>query len=307
MEFVRPSGTYQLDGTLLGSGTYGQVFAATWARPSSAAPTQVALKRFQPSDEGVDATTMREVSHLRTLCHRNIVSCLDVFVDQDAVWLVMPRCECDLIRFSMKFAGRRIPAAQTVRLFGGLVEGVAYMHDRCLLHRDLKPGNLLIGPDRVLKIADLGLSRRVMAADRVLTPDVCTVWYRAPEILFGRRYTDSADMWSVGCILAEMEAGRALFRGDDELQVVKSIVGCLGCTNDESDLAALLDDEAHPFAPLLKTSGACTQKKSQTPFRDFAHADMLAKLLKYNPTTRISARSAAATPQRPKRKRTELE
>ena len=295
MEIVRGPETYRLDAKPIGKGTFGQVYVASCL--SATPPKQVAIKRFEScSKEGIDATTIREVSNLQILCHKNIVSFLDAFVDQNTVWLVMQLCDCDLLHFSMKFPLRRIPKAETCRLFGELIEGVAYMHDRRMLHRDLKPGNLLIGPNDVLKIADLGLSRWVLERQK-LTPDVCTSWYRAPEIFFGRDYSYSADMWSVGCILAEMEAGKALFRADGEIAIVKKIVERLGCINDESDLAALLDSSPHPFATLLSVSrGALTRsmknKKSPSLFCEFASSDILMQVLKYNPAARISAHSA---------------
>jgi serine/threonine protein kinase len=95
-----------------------------------------------------------------------------------------------------------------------LLQGVEFCHQRRILHRDLKPQNLLIDENRTLKLADFGLARAFGIPLRTYTHEVITLWYRAPEILMGsRHYSTGVDMWSVGCIFAEMITKRPLFPG----------------------------------------------------------------------------------------------
>ncbi len=103
-----------------------------------------------------------------------------------------------------------------------LVKGIEYLHQVNIIHRDLKPSNLLINSDCSLKICDLGLARTIEAKDseedQIFTEEVATRWYRAPEVLLGSQsYGPPADVWSIGCILAEMLMGKPLFPGNSTL------------------------------------------------------------------------------------------
>lgn len=99
-----------------------------------------------------------------------------------------------------------------------LLQGLHYCHLRRLIHRDLKPQNLLVNADYVLKIADFGLARALGVPVRALTHEVVTLWYRSPEVLMGQpRYALGLDLWSVGCIFAELYSSRPLFDGDSEI------------------------------------------------------------------------------------------
>jgi serine/threonine protein kinase len=99
-----------------------------------------------------------------------------------------------------------------------------YCHAHNVLHRDIKASNLLISKTGELKIADFGLARMVTDKRKDLTPTVITLWYRPPEILLGlKKYDSKADMWSVGCVLAELLNGRPLFPASSEAEMLKSI------------------------------------------------------------------------------------
>ena len=100
-----------------------------------------------------------------------------------------------------------------------LIEGVAYLHEEGIMHRDIKGGNLLLTKDGVLKIADFGLARGfVKVSNSNFTVRVVTRWYRAPELLlFCHKYNEVIDVWSIGCFIAEMFIGNPLFRGRSDL------------------------------------------------------------------------------------------
>lgn len=111
-----------------------------------------------------------------------------------------------------------------------LCEGIKYCHSHRVLHRDLKPQNLLINGDGNLKLADFGLARAFGVPLRTYTHEVVTLWYRAPEILLGgRQYSTGVDMWSVGCIFAEMCTRKPLFPGDSEIDEIFKIFRCVAC------------------------------------------------------------------------------
>eukprot|EP01018_Ginkgo_biloba_P020448 Gb_39785 [translate_table: standard] len=117
-----------------------------------------------------------------------------------------------------------------------ILRGIAYCHSHRVLHRDLKPQNLLIDrQSNALKLADFGLARAFGIPVRTFTHEVVTLWYRAPEILLGsRHYSTPVDVWSVGCIFAEMVNQRPLFPGDSEIDELFKIFRVLGTPNEET-------------------------------------------------------------------------
>ncbi len=115
-----------------------------------------------------------------------------------------------------------------------LLKGMKYMHSGELIHRDLKPSNILLDSECLVKLADFGLARSIASVNQsvsepIMTEYVATRWYRAPEILLGSsKYTKAVDMWSIGCILGELYAGKAIFSGNSTLNQVEKIIELLG-------------------------------------------------------------------------------
>jgi serine/threonine protein kinase len=155
----------------------------------------------------VPCTAIREISLLKELKHANIVRLFDVIHTEKKLTLVFEFIDTDLKKFLDANNGDLdVPTIKSLLL--QLLKGIAYCHEHRVLHRDLKPQNLLINKKCELKLADFGLARAFGIPVRSYSHEVVTLWYRAPDVLLGsRNYSTSIDIWSIGCILAEMSSG----------------------------------------------------------------------------------------------------
>lgn len=144
------------------------------------------------------------------------------------LYLVFEFLDMDLKRYMDTLPdGRTMEAEQVKKFTYQMLEGLAYCHSHRILHRDLKPQNLLVESGSTIKLADFGLARAFNVPLRTYTHEVVTLWYRAPEILLGSRtYSTPVDMWSVGCIFAEMARRKPLFPGDSEIDELYKIFRC---------------------------------------------------------------------------------
>ena len=170
--------------------------------------------------------------------------------------------------------------------------GIAYCHSHRVLHRDLKPQNLLVDQKtNALKLADFGLARAFGIPVRAYTHEVVTLWYRSPEILLGaRHYSTPVDACSIGCIFAEMINQAPLFPGDSEIDQLFRIFRVLGTPDDDTwPSVTTLPDYKAQF-PKWRAK----EWKDITPALDPDGVDLLKRLLRYAPHERISARDACA-------------
>lgn len=169
------------------------------------------------------------------------------------------------------------------------MQSILFCHQRRVLHRDLKPQNLLIDNKGVIKLADFGLARAFGIPVRVYTHEVVTLWYRAPEILLGsQRYSTPVDIWSVGCIFAEMMTKRPLFHGDSEIDQLFRIFRTLTTPTDETWPGVTSLPDYKPTFPNWKTN----QLASAVQRLDNTGLDLLQQMLIYDPANRISAKKA---------------
>lgn len=275
----------------IGEGTYGVVYKAK----DKLTGRMVALKkiRLDTESEGVPSTAIREISLLKELDHPNIVRLLDVVHSEKKLYLVFEYLNLDLKKYMdvSPPSGLSLPLVKSY--LNQLLQGIAYCHSHRVLHRDLKPQNLLIDTDGNIKLADFGLARAFGVPVRTYTHEVVTLWYRAPEILLGSRfYSTPVDVWSIGCIFAEMITKRALFPGDSEIDQLFRIFRTLGTPDDTlwPGVSQLPDYKASfPKWPAQET-------REIVPSLDKDGHDLLAKMLTYEPSRRISAKAALNHP-----------
>jgi serine/threonine protein kinase len=273
----------------VGEGTYGIVYKARDLRNGRI----VALKkiRLESEDEGVPSTAIREISVLRELVgHENVVGLLDVIHNDTKLYLVFEFLDRDLKRYMEITQNSKI---NTKGFLYQIIKGIDFCHARRILHRDLKPHNLLIGNEGSIKLADFGLARAFGIPVRTYTHEVITLWYRAPEILLGsKHYSTPVDIWSIGCIFAEMVNRRPLFPGDSEIDEIFRIFRTLGTPTEETwPGVTSLPDYKVDF-PTWKAKPLSEAVPSLCPLG----VDLLEKMLTYDPAKRISARQALRHP-----------
>lgn len=278
----------------IGEGTYGVVYKAVDTRHSNRI---VALKkiRLESEDEGIPSTTIREISLLKELRDDNIVALYDiVHSNSNKIYLVFEYLDMDLKRYMESIPeGEGLESDMVKKFMLQLVKGIYHCHAHRVLHRDLKPQNLLIDKEGNLKVADFGLARAFGVPLRAYTHEVVTLWYRAPEVLLGgKQYSTGVDMWSIGCIFAEMADRKPIFSGDSEIDQIFKIFKVLGTPTEETwPEVTYLSDYKPTFPKWHKQELAAI-----VPSLDKNGIDLLEELLTYDPANRISAKRALLHP-----------
>uniref|UniRef100_UPI00398F07DE cyclin-dependent kinase 17-like n=1 Tax=Pristiophorus japonicus TaxID=55135 RepID=UPI00398F07DE len=270
----------------LGEGTYATVFKGR----SKLTDNLVALKEIRlEHEEGAPCTAIREVSLLKDLKHANIVTLHDIIHTEKSLTLVFEYLEKDLKQY-MDDCGN-IMNMNNVKIFlFQLLRGLAYCHGRKVLHRDLKPQNLLISEKGELKLADFGLARAKSVPTKTYSNEVVTLWYRPPDVLLGStEYSTPIDMWGVGCIFYEMGTGRPYFPGstvEDQLHLIFRI---LGTPTEETwpGISSHEEFKAYHF-PRYKAEPLI----NHAPRLDTDGIDLLSKLLQFEGKGRITAQQA---------------
>jgi len=221
---------YQL-GKTLGQGQWGVVRKAT--RRSDG--VDVAIKKVRCSGgekEGINFQVLREIKTLRGVHHAHVVSLYDVFPNEgrgeQTLSLVFELLASDLEKVLYVETGL-ITLAHAKGLAVMLLDALAFLHAHQILHRDVKPANLLLSARGVLKLADFGYARELAERNAQMSYECCTLWYRPPELLYGaQQYGGNVDVWGAGCVLVEIILRRPLFRGNSETDQLARIFSVLG-------------------------------------------------------------------------------
>ncbi|MEW5302295.1 MAG: hypothetical protein WDW36_005096 [Sanguina aurantia] len=283
-KWVRQGGKYEVLQEI-GSGTYGVVYKA---RQLSNNET-VAIKQMKPDyeEEGFSSSALREICILLELQHPNVVRLREVLREGGTrkLFLVFDFLDLDLHALMSTTHFARYSAQLIKVLLYQMLSGIQYCHQRRILHRDLKPQNLLIEKaGNALQLADFGLARAFGIPVRLLSPEVVTLWYRAPELLMGStEYSTPVDLWSIGCIFAEMANRWPLLPGQTEIDEIHKMFETLG-TPHEGNWRGV--SSLATFRHLSFPAYAGRDLRDLVPGLDPQGLDLLRQLLTYDPMRR---------------------
>eukprot|EP00929_Paragymnodinium_shiwhaense_P072531 TRINITY_DN36817_c0_g1_i1.p1 TRINITY_DN36817_c0_g1~~TRINITY_DN36817_c0_g1_i1.p1 ORF type:complete len:424 (+),score=95.83 TRINITY_DN36817_c0_g1_i1:248-1519(+) len=280
-------------------GAYGIVCSATDLQ----AEQNVAVKKIESVFEHITITkrTLRELRILRHLVHENLIAVKSIFITGsrtgfEEIYVVSELMETDL---ASTLASTQALSDDHCQFFlYQLLRGMKYVHSAQVIHRDLKPRNLLVNSNCDLKICDFGLARVRFADEEWVCPMteyVCTRWYRAPEVLCSwTDYSVAIDIWSIGCILAEMLVRKPLFPGHNTQHQLDLIINILG-SPDSEELMRIPNDKCRKF---IKSLPSTPPKVFGEFFLDTPPEvqDLLALMLRWDAESRIDVAEAIQQP-----------
>ncbi|XP_076452440.1 serine/threonine-protein kinase NLK-like isoform X2 [Babylonia areolata] len=282
----------------IGYGAFGVVWAVTDPRDRK----RVALKKMPNVFQNLISCkrVYRELRMLATFKHQNVLSLYDIVQPENGdlfseIYVLTELMQSDLHKI---IVSPQPLTADHVKVFlYQILRGLKYLHSAAVLHRDIKPGNLLVNSNCCLKICDFGLARIYEPDENVhMTQEVVTQYYRAPEILMGASHYDSGvDIWSVGCIFAELLGRRILFQAQTPIQQLDLIIDLLGTPPLEDMGTACEGARAHVLrqAP-RKPAHAKLYSLSSIANHEAVH--LLTRMLVFNPHKRITAKDALTHP-----------
>lgn len=310
--FAIPEG-YDVDGTnieYLGGGSFGNVIK-TSAVCRDGLRRWIAIKKMREPffDPHHARRIFREIKLLQLMRHDNIICALDIYTPDEEndfrdVYVVTEFAGRSLYRIlkQQRDFGRRVLTEEHIKfIIYQIIRALKYIHSANIIHRDLKPGNLALTDDSDLMILDFGLARSLEKKDTTLTQYVQTRWYRSPEVIYWKidSYTNLADMWSVGCIAAELLTGDPLFPGDDVNAQYQRITQLCG-SPDEELLTKIENDNSSAMKAVIQSYKVYKRRNFREVFS--AHnppddlIDLIERLLVLDPEKRITVEEAIQHP-----------
>ncbi|KAK9706983.1 hypothetical protein RND81_07G165100 [Saponaria officinalis] len=270
---------------ILGEGTYGIVYKAIDTQTNQT----VAIKKIRlgKQKEGVNFTALREIKLLKELKDPNVIQLIDAFPHKENLHLVFEYMESDL-EAVIRDRNIVLSPADVKSYLHMTLKALAFCHKKWVLHRDMKPNNLLLAADGQLKLGDFGLARIFGSPDRRFTHQVFARWYRAPELLFGsKQYGPAVDIWGAACVFAELLLRRPFLQGSSDIDQLGKIFAAFGTAKSEQwpDMIYLPDYVEYQYVP-------SPPLRSLFPMASDDALDLLSKMFTYDPKVRITAQQA---------------
>lgn len=287
-----------IKGKKLGEGTYANVYRGTLRSDPSKVFAIKRIKIVKNFTDGLAPDAIRELKFLQELSHPNIIKLETVFSSKDeSINIVLEYLPGgDLEQLIRDSNGVRYGAADIKAWMGMISRAIWFCHENFVLHRDIKPNNLLIAADGEVKLADFGLARSFSEPYRRMTSNVITRWYRPPELLFGaKHYSGAVDIWSVGCVFAELVLRIPYMAADTEIGQVDLVCRAIGTPTEENWPGVTKLPEytvSEPHTPVVPRALYLDR------FRTVGHdgVDLLMAMLTLDPRKRITAREVLEHP-----------
>uniref|UniRef100_A0A915Q8D5 Mitogen-activated protein kinase n=1 Tax=Setaria digitata TaxID=48799 RepID=A0A915Q8D5_9BILA len=294
--FYRPPNAEQHDAQPdrpIGYGAFGVVWSVTDPRSGK----RVALKKMPNVFQNLASCkrVFREIRMLSSFRHDNVLCMIDVIQPQNPhffqeLYVLTELMQSDLHKI---IVSPQPLTTDHVKIFVyQILRGLKYLHSANILHRDIKPGNLLVNSNCILKICDFGLARMWDPHEQsAMTHEVVTQYYRSPELLMGARtYTGAVDVWSVGCIFAELLGRRILFQAHGPVEQLNMIVDLLGTPTEEEMKTACDGARKHILSSPFRQPNP--QKIIQLTQGNEDAADLLTRLVTFDPEKRVTVDTA---------------
>jgi mitogen-activated protein kinase 1/3 len=280
----------------IGHGAYGVVCSAYDHKLKN----KVAIKKVPKAFEDlIDAKRIvREIKLLKFFDHENVIAMVDVQkppapTGYEDIYIVTDLMETDMHR--VIYSRQDLTDDHLQYFMYQLLRGCLYIHSANIIHRDLKPSNLLLNKNCDLKVCDFGLARGYEETTTTLTEYVVTRWYRAPEVILNAsHYSNALDVWSIGCIFAELLGRAPLFPGDDYLDQIKRTIAVLGTPTPE-DMTFIGNDLARKYIRKLPKRNKQSWS-SLYPKANPVALNLLGKMLVFNPEKRYTVKQCLKHP-----------
>lgn len=273
---------------ILGEGSSSDVYRAKDIKASN----RIVAMKFLPRKKqaySISIDSFREVNLLRNLDHENIIKLYDVAIGTEinSFCLILEYCPLSLAKLIDQYP-TDIPFKQIKVIVQHMFQGLRFLHKNFIMHRDLKPNNLMITEDGLLKLIDLGSSRKYSYLNMATSPNVMTNWYEAPEILLNApKYCSAVDLWSAGCIIAELLKRKPLFQGSGQINQINLIIDLIG-TPTPNVWPGFLECKIPDWLGLKKQP----YNRLREHFSELGNLEVMeiiSGLLVYNPQNRLSA------------------
>lgn len=283
----------------LGGGTYGDVYKVKNNLDGKIYAIKVI--KSDSEKEGIPPSALREMAVMKKMAHPNVCELVDTQFGKGKVELCLEYCKYDLDKLiKLKRDDPKFYTQDFIKnVMYQLLKAVNHLHTHKILHRDLKPMNILVKENRwIVKLTDFGLARVYSIPLRPYTREILTLYYRAPELILGiHSYSIGVDIWSLGCIFGELFITKPMFKGDSEIDQLFKIFQVLGTFNE----LKLPGYRSYPYFdinfPYWKGCGIEKYMKNNAKVQpDFFAIDLLKKMLHPDPVKRISCQKALEHP-----------